>query len=259
MYTNISISKRFLQTSSSRLSLSDPFKPKKRETIFDDDFKINEKNKNAFKPENRKQKTESNDNLLAKMVKMTVNPAPLNLKIREKFNLNDDFKLIYTIGNEQIYLISNGFINLLFPLIVALAGFIFVTELTGRSKFSESFEDFYIFSFGMLAWISCIYFIGKKIQKSTILRIYHNPKINQYVSIRTKNLFDHVKEEFKKEDVIYRLHAGNKVGPISKKLGNICIKNEPRQVEFDFFITNEAVEKLFGSECFKVLKSKYKF
>jgi hypothetical protein len=45
--------------------LSDPFKPKKRETIFDDDFKINEKNKHGFKP-----KTEPNDNLLSKMVKM---------------------------------------------------------------------------------------------------------------------------------------------------------------------------------------------
>lgn len=107
---------------------------------------------------------------LGRSMKSFLNPTPLNVRIREE--LNDSYKLIYITPSERLSLIANAMGFVLLPIVVTLAAFLMLTEITGRSKFSESFENPLIFFAFVFAWFGVMLFATIRIRYNKIHRIY---------------------------------------------------------------------------------------
>lgn len=203
------------------------------------------------------------ENFLGRFVKSMLNPTPLNLKFRKSFNLNENYRLVYLIENERLFLITHNIINLLFPVFFLFVGVFIVSELTGRSQMSKSFEHPYQFISFLTIWFSFAYFLAKRVQSATIFRIYYNQKENKFAFIRLKGLFKFDKEDFTKENVILRfglepINQNKVIKNLTKNFGNVYINNRLRQIDYKLFSSEEVMEKMFGKKNVDYLRSKSK-
>ncbi len=240
--------------------LSDPFKVKNEKSNKDIQDFIKEKQKNNS-PAYGNPILEENDNILARIAKIITNPIPINVRIREKFGIDESYRLIYLIENERSNLVIYSLINVLFPLILAFAGLFAYAEMTGASQMSKSFDHPYLFVGSMTLYIFLIYFIARKTQSFNIMRIYYNEAKNEFVSFRqTGILAKYTKDTFTSKDVLYRsdpevIKQQNKiVYLLTRQFGNVYIKNQLRQINFNQFSSDTVLEKMVGKKNLELIK-----
>ncbi len=239
--------------------LSNPFTPNKKSNndtkIFLQEKLQNTNNKNSRLIENEK------DSIFVRVVKRMFNPTPLNDKLREKFNLDSNYKLIYLIEKERANLILFNLTNLLFPLFFSLGGFFLFAELTGISQMSKSFENPLLFLTILNIYFGFAYFVTRLTQSRTVFRIYYNEKLDKFVLFRNKGLINFKMEEFTKQNVKYRFMDNEKnqntfIRNLTQSQGNIYINNHLRQLEFSQFSSIEMIEKLLDEKSFQLVKHK---
>ena len=85
--------------------LSDPFKVKNEKSNKDIQDFIKEKQKNNS-PAYGNPILEENDNILARIAKIITNPIPINVRIREKFGIDESYRLIYYQFEKHLLKIS---------------------------------------------------------------------------------------------------------------------------------------------------------
>lgn len=205
-----------------------------------------------------------NDGVLTRLVKNSLNPTPLNISFRNKFNLDNNYKLVYLIDRERMHLIIFGLMNCLFPLFIMLICLFAYSELTENSKVSEAFESPYLFIGTLSAYFLLIFFISKMVQSRTVFRIYYNEKLEKFTLIRIKGLFNFKSEDFKSKNVIYRIKQNNAnqtdafIKNISNATGNVYINNKPRRIDFTQFSAPNIIEIMFGSKVYNLKKNEFK-
>lgn len=191
-----------------------------------------------------------NFSLLARSITSSLNPTPLNVRIREEYGLNDSYKLIYITPNERMSLIANAMGLVLLPIVVTLAAFLMLTEITGRSKFSESYENPMMFFSFVFAWFGVMLFSTIRIRSTTVLRIYHSQKEKKFVLFRLRGIIKLIKEDFEAKNFILRTDKKAReieskyVSFLTKFHGNVFINNRLRQIDFKQFISPEIAQKL---------------
>ncbi|CAF0717812.1 unnamed protein product [Brachionus calyciflorus] len=250
---------RSFRVTPTRQGLSDPFRPNKSNSNKDLQDFIAQKEASKQNISNIKVK---DDNFLGRLAQKILNPTPLNLKFRQKFFLNEDYRMVYLIENERLFLILQNAINLIFPVFFFFVGVFAIAELTGNSQMSKSFEDPYLFVSFLTIWFSFAYFMAKKVQSVTIFRIYYNQKEDKFALIRMKGLFKFEKEDFVRQNVVLRSEVDNQnqlVKNLTKNFGNVYINNKLRQIDFKMISSQDVVQKMLGKKNYQILKNKSVF
>jgi hypothetical protein len=234
-----------------RNGLSDPFKSNN---------KSNQETKLFFKDILPNSKiVESNDSILTRFVKKFLNPTPINENLRVKFNLNNDYKMIYCMDKERMNLLLFSLINMFFPIFFLLVGVFVYAELTGKSQFSKSFEQPYEFLSVLTAYALFLYFISRNFQKKCVFRIYYNEKLDKYALFKVNGLVKFRMEEFTAKEVSYRFLANDAakknvlIQNLTKSQGNVYINNKLRNIEFNLFSSN-SLEKFIGTKAYNLIK-----
>lgn len=195
------------------------------------------------------------------MFQSAFNPKPLNVKLREQFNLPDTYKLVYIMPNERTTLIVNACGAVLFPIVVSIAALLFLAELTGRSQFSQSFDSplsFFGFIFG---WCGLMLVATYRMRSTTVSRIYHEKESGKFVLFRPSGLMRFKKEEFKPTEFLLRSDPRARKlesrfsSILTKFHGNVFINSRLRHIDFKQFSADNVVENLIGKETFKRLKN----
>lgn len=239
-----------------RLGLSDPFKPKNDTSAKNHD--LNE----YMKTKNMPYVIKDTDNLLTRMVKKIIRPKSLNLQFRERFNLNNDYKLVYWIQNESLILTCFVLINFMFPIFLLFIGVLGYAEATGGSQLSKSFESPHEAMAMIILWLGTVLFIARKNQKITVFRIYYNEKEDKFALIRMRRLLKFEKEDFKSENVKYRFDnkldtkSAQLVKSITKNLGNTYINKDIKNIDYKLFSDHTVLKKFLGPSSYDYLKSK---
>jgi hypothetical protein len=254
-YQNFSISLN-------RSGLSDPFKAKPSKSNIEETRKVyDEISKNSESDTYRR--IGEKDNIVTRTIKKFLNPKPLNISFRVKFNLDDDYKLFYLIDRERVHLVIYGLLNSLIPLFFLVISLFIYSEMTGSSNISEEIEDSYLFISGVSIYFLLISIISKLFQSRTIFRIYYNEKLSKFVLIRIKGIIGFKSEEFTSSNVIYRV-AVKKPGTdqflknINLSMGNVYINNKLRRLDFVQFSSPKAIEKMFGPKISNIIQSEIK-
>lgn len=193
------------------------------------------------------------------------NPKPLNLKFRQQFNLTEDFKLVYLVDNERLFLILHSLINTLFPIAFVLLVIFLFAELTGRSKVSEAIEMPIEFMGFLSVWLVTTFIIARLSQKATVYRIYFNNKENKFALVKIQGILKFAKEEFTPKDVRYRFSRkvdndnNNNIKNIiienlTRNQGNVYINNKLRQINFNLFQSSEITRIMVGPEAYENIK-----
>lgn len=240
-----------------RNGLSDPFKPKSSQSNQETKKFYEEITKNVEGEKYRAVK--ENDNILSRLIKNSLNPTPINISFRQRFKLDDNYRLVYLIDRERLHLIIFGLMNLLFPIFIVTLGLLAYTELTGRSQIPETAEDPYLFLGALSAYFLLIFSISRMVQSRTVLRIYYNEKLNKFVLIKLRGILNFKNEEFISKNVIYKQtkhqnKMDNFVQNITKTTGNVYINNKIRRIDFNQFSSAKIIEKMFGTEIFNLIK-----
>lgn len=249
---------RCLSVSVANNGLSDPFKHKKSD--FNKDVQEYLKEKKDLSKHKYDDQLPLKDNLIGRIFKSVANPKPLNTKFRERFNLNDNYRLVYVIENERLTLISNVIASLAMPIFIAIIVIISLAEATGSSQLSKSFENPHLFLGAFSVWFFGVYFILNRSKNATVFRIYKNIKDDTFVMLRLKGVLKFVREDFTKKDFLLKSNA---IGASSQKTqsnvlknmsGNVKINGKNRQVDFKLFSSDEILENLIGKENFLKLR-----
>ena len=183
--------------------------------------------------------------------------------MREQFNLNDSYKLIYLLGHERLQLFLYGIIVLIMPVFLSIVVILLGAELLGYSKLSESFERSYEFLTALLVYGGLIYFMTKRVQHVNVMRIYFNQETKKYVAVMMRGFVGLRKEEFTAAECVYRFDPILKTGKTDKlftkltqKHGNVYIGGKLRTVDFKSFSSYNSIEKIFGARIVDVLKNR---
>ncbi len=206
-------------------------------------------------------KINEKDSWFVRLVKNLIKPKPLNAKFREKFNLNEDYKLVYWILNERLVLLNYVSLNLLFPTFMTLVSIFAYAEFTGKSKMKQSFENPYEFIGLITAWFTFLFILARKNQSTTIFRIYHNEKENKFALVRLRNLLKFEKEEFKSENVKLKFDLTDQkpinrlVQNLNRNIGNVYINNKLKNVDFHLFKSKKDIESFLGTKTYENLKA----
>ncbi len=242
--------------------LSDPFKFKNDKSNKDVQDFIKEKQK-SLSPTYGNPNIEDNKNILAKIVKMIVNPVPINIRLREKFGIDESYRLIYLIENERSNLVIYSLINVLFPLILAFISLFSYAEMTGASQMHKSFDNPYLFVGTLTIYVCFIYFLARKTQSFNIMRIYYNETKNEFISFRqTGILAKYQRDTFTAKDVVFRfdpeiINQQNRFFYLlTRQFGNVYIKNQLRLINFKQFSSDTVLEKMVGRKNMELIKKK---
>lgn len=250
-------SSRLFRTSSNKKSISDPFQPNKQNANKDIEEFVSKK-KASGGPVAEKIRIKD-DSLLGRFVQRMFNPKPLNIQIRQKFNLNENYRMIYIIDNERTFMIIHTIINSSLPIFVILIGAYLIAELNGTSLLPKSVEEPYFFLFFLSIWFAFAYFMSTRIQSTTIFRIYYNQKDDKFAFVRMKGFLKFEKEDFVRQNVIIRAVATNQsefVKNLTKNFGNLYINNRLRNVDFRLFYSNDVIQKMVGKKQYDILRNK---
>lgn len=237
--------------------VSNPFRPKKETSNKDITDFMAEKSKSSNINKINIIKKES---VLGNIFQSLFNPKPLNTILKEKFGLDDSYKLVYIIPNERNILIINVVGFFISLIVAALIPFIIVAELTGRAKLSESFESPLAFLTFFFLWASTVFVATVRFRKSNVTRIYYKQAENRYTLIRPKGIVSFCKEDFQSKDFVYRNDPSSKSfkslinSLVNNFSGNVYINKQLRHIDFGQFISNKIIEDLVGKEQLNRMK-----
>jgi hypothetical protein len=254
-YKNLSVfSARHFQTSLKSRSVFDPLQPKKTETKS----QANE----FFSKEKQPLEEKGAQGTLGRMVKNLMAPKPLSFQFREKFNLSQDYKLIYFMPNERFVLMNFVILNITFPIFLVVMVIFAYGEYTGASQFEKSFEQPREFMLALTVWFTLLTLLARTHQKTTVFRIYHNEKTNQFALFRYRGLMKFQKDEFTQKNVQFKIDSQQDTAwsllqkNMSKTFGNMKINGKSYNVDFKLFKSEDSLQKLIGTKAYAHMKAK---
>jgi hypothetical protein len=149
---------RHLHVSRRSQGLSDPFKPSPGKSA-QEPFKLKKTDVATAK-----------DNFFTRFIQKSLNPAPINNSLRQKFGLSADFKLIYFIERERMHMIVFGLMNSVFPAFFVLIGLFAYAEYTGQSQLSKSFDSPYLFAACVTGYFAFAFVMSRMAQARQVPR-----------------------------------------------------------------------------------------
>ncbi len=172
---------RYFRISTKSNGISDPFKPSSSKSTQDTkSFYASKLKKNDIDV--------SKENFFTRLIQKSLNPTPINNNLRDKFNLNMDYKLIYFIDRERIHMIVFGLMNSVFPIFFVLMGLFAYAEFTGQSQMIKSFDNPHLFTACVTGYFAFVFLMSRMAQARTIFRIYFNEKTGEFVMFRLGGL-----------------------------------------------------------------------